>query len=149
MTATMTSPNIQALRALDPDLPFLASEAAVDLDNLLSHRARNLDAIRRLADRLNHSIEASRTGATRSLMDPATLNLLGVAMAQTRTYPSEKVEDVLSQTAKIASRLATVETTQDTTELEQDRDFCVALSEAAASYRRSIQDLRPQHPFRR
>lgn len=146
-TATVTQ-GVQGLRALDPELPFLASEAAVDLDNLLANRARDFSAIQRLADRLKISVENSSSESAR-VMDPATLNLLDTAMVQSRAFASGKVADVLSQAAKIAGNLAAVDSSQNPAELEQARDFCVALSQAAASYRRSISDLRQSHPFRR
>lgn len=142
----------KGLRALDPDLPFLASEAAIDIDNLLSNRSEDLTAIRRLAERLNNSIEMGTAGSPpRSLMDPATLTVVGEAVAEAlRRESSQKVEDLLREAAKIAMSLSSYDSTKNNKiELELARDFCVALSRAVVAYRRSISDLRPPHPFRR
>jgi|SRR5665213_562833 len=151
MSSGIASQRNHGLRALDADLPFLASEVAVDLDNLLANRSKELNAIHRLAARLKNSIEFSASGGPpRSLMDPATLTVLGEAMTQGSTGSSSaKIDDVLSEAAKIGKVLETVDSAQNRKDLERARDFCVALSKAAASYRRAIRDLRPPHPFRR
>jgi len=51
----------QGFRALDPDLPFLASEAAVDIDNMLEGGARDSTAIDRLVELLDTSIDPARS----------------------------------------------------------------------------------------
>jgi hypothetical protein len=141
----------QRLRALDPNLPFLASEAAVDIDNLLLHQSRELKSIRTLAKRLNNSIEAGTLdGPNHSLMDPATLTVLNEAFAEAfKSASLQRVEDLLGEAAKIARLLSSLEPENISTELEKARDFCVALSRAAVAYRRSIKDVRPSHPFRK
>jgi hypothetical protein len=147
--AEATISSNQGLRALDTDLPFLASEAAVDLENILSGRGTQLAAIQCLAARLKNSIELSNSGGPpKALMDPATLTVLGEAVAQTAASATN-VNDVLAEAAKIASDLSAPESSRKREELVRARDFCVALSKAAASYRRAIRDLRPPHPFRR
>jgi hypothetical protein len=141
----------KGLRVLDLELPFLASEAAIDIDNLLSNRSREFTAIRQLADQLRNSIEISATGEPpRSLMDPATLTILGEAVARSAGEGySKKVEDLLSAAVKISGELSSDDPTKDRKELERARDFCVALSTAVVAYHKSISDLSPQHPFRR
>lgn len=141
----------KGLRVLDLDLPFLASEAAIDIDNLLSNRSKEVTAIRLLADQLRNSIEISSSGEPlRSLMDQATLTILGEAVARTagEAY-SKKVDDLLSEAVKISKELSSDEPTRNPKELERARDFCVALSTAVVAYHKSISDLTPQHPFRR
>jgi hypothetical protein len=49
----------------------------------------------------------------------------------------------------VARRLENVNTTPAEQPIEKIRDFCIALSECAASYRQAFHDLRPTHPFRR
>jgi hypothetical protein len=152
MLSAVTPPQSNlGLRILDPDLPFLASEAAIDIDNLLSNRSEDLTAIRCLAERLRNSIESSGIGGSpRSLMDPATLTVLGEAVAETVGSESlQKVEDLLGEAAKIANSLSSGNPRENPLELEQARDFCVALSKAAIAYTKSIRDLQPSHPFRR
>jgi hypothetical protein len=139
----------EALRALDPDLPFLASEAAVDIENLLANKSPSLSAVRKLAQRLRSAIEPARGGTPpRSLMDPATLTVVAEAVAQSATQPLT-LDDLLAQADKIAASLSRQNLTEVRNELTNARDFCVALSRAAVAYRESIYDLRPSHPYRR
>ena len=49
----------KSLQVLDTDLSLLASEAAIDIDNLLSNRAKDFKAMRDLAERLKNSLEMS------------------------------------------------------------------------------------------
>ncbi|RJR46232.1 MAG: hypothetical protein C4576_11115 [Desulfobacteraceae bacterium] len=141
---------VKGLHALDPDLPFLASEAAVDLDNLLSDRSRELTAIRQLAEQLKNSISLSMPSQPRALMDPATLTIVGDAMLQVvEEKRDSKIENLLALAAVMAEHLLSDDPAKNRKGLEQARDFCVALSRAATIYRKSILDLRPQHPFRR
>ncbi len=139
------------LRVLDPDLPILASEVAIDIENILSDGPVALTAIHRLAEKLNNSIEAGIAGgAPRSLMDPATLSVLSEAMLQSGgRFASHSVADLLSEAFGIAGELSRDDPGSDRSSLEQARNFCVALSKAAMAYHRSIRDLSPSHPFRR
>lgn len=140
----------KGLRVLDPDLPLLASEAAIDIDNILSHRSRDFTAIRDLAERLKNSIKMSPAGSPHSLMDPATLTVLGEAVAQTAGIGYiKKIDDLLSEAVKIGNELSSEDPAKKPEELKRARDFCLALSMAVAAYRKSIRDLRPTHPFRR
>lgn len=142
----------KGLYALDPNLPFLASEAAVDIDNLLSDRLpHDLRAMRLLAERLKNSVKKDRVSSTLcSLMDPVTLTVLGEAMGDTvRTQSLQTVEDLLKEAGKIAVTLSKEDPKENSQELEQARDFCVSLSRAVMTYHKSIRDLRPSHPFRR
>ena len=125
-SALESSQSNQGLRALDPDLILLASEAAIDIDNLLSHRSTDLTVIRRLAAQLKNSIEVDTSGsAQRSLMDPATLNILsGAVMEATEKKSLNKVEELLREAAKIATTLSRDNPMEAPDELRQARDFC-------------------------
>jgi hypothetical protein len=149
-SALVPTQSNQGLYALDPNLPFLASEAAVDIDNLLFDRPpRDLTAMRRLAGRLNNSVEKGTPGgALRSLMDPVTLTVLGEAMENAgRSQSLQTVEDLLGEADKIAVTLSKEDPKENSQELEQARDFCVSLSRAVMTYHKSIRDLRPSIRF--
>src|SRR5258708_211036 len=89
------------LSVLDPELPFLASEAAIDIENLLTAKAKDLAAVRRLATRLRNSIPSASDGGPRSLMDPATLTVLGEAIYQSLRRPAPcELSDLLGQAQK-------------------------------------------------
>jgi len=141
------------LRALDPDLPFLASEVAIDVDNLLAGVSVDQKAMRLLAEKLLNSIEIdSAGGPPRSQMDMATLTVLGEAILDVDTVedPSRgKVEYLLTKASQIANILSDDNPQSNRKDLEHALNFCVALSRASAAYSESIRDLRPSHPFRR
>ena len=151
-SAMASSSSSSEIRALDPDLPFLASEAAVDLANILYGESRRMEAIHGLADRLRNSIKTDSSGTlSRSLMDPAALTIVGGAAAESSSGdPSSwKVNDLLAKAMEIAEFLTSEKMEEEHDKLEEAMNFCAALSRAAIAYRRSIRDLRPSHPFRR
>ncbi|MBA7515519.1 hypothetical protein ES705_07561 [subsurface metagenome] len=153
MSTTITkNRKITSLRVLDPDLPYLASEAAIEYDNLLLGRKSNFKSVYILAERIRNSFEIDRgNGATRSLMDPATLTVLGEAINESQDQPKvNKLADLIKKAFSIADELLKNTNLKDNREeLEWARTFCLALSRLAAAYHKSIFDLRPQHPFRR
>lgn len=139
----------KSLQVLDHDLPLLASEAAIDIDNLLSNRAKDFKAMRDLAERLKNSFETSE-GGLQSLMDPPTLLVLGEAVAHAIGKPYiEKIEDLLTNAFKISDQLSSEDPMKDIDALKRARDFCTGLSMAVVAYRKSNRDLRQMRPFRR
>ena len=153
MTFSMErSINEGEIHALDPDLPFLASEAAVDLANLRYGDSQRMEAIRNLADRLKKSIKKNSSGVpSRSLVDPDALTVLGGAVVESTFagQSSEKIDDLLVRALEIAEFLSSENMQDDPAKMEEAMNFCAALSRAAIAYRRSIRDLSPSHPFRR
>jgi len=151
-TAMEQQINEGEIHALDPDLPFLASEAAVDLANLRSGDSRRMEAIRRLANRLKKSIKKDSSGVpSKSLVDPGVLTVLGGAVVESNSVAqsSKKIDDLLARALEIAEFLSSENMQDDLTKMEEAMNFCAALSRAAIAYRRSIRDLNPPHPFRR
>lgn len=153
MTFSMErSINEGEIHALDPDLPFLASEAAVDLANLRYGDSQRMEAIRNLADRLKKSIKKDSSGVpSRSLVDPDALTVLGGAVVESTFagQSSKKIDDLLVRALEIAEFLSSENMQDDPAKMEEAMNFCAALSRAAIAYRRSIRDLSPSHPFRR
>lgn len=153
MTFSMErSINEGEIHALDPDLPFLASEAAVDLANLRYGDSQRMEAIRNLADRLKKSIKKDSSGVpSRSLVDPDALTVLGGAVVESTFagQSSEKIDDLLVRALEIAEFLSSENMQDNPAKMEEAMNFCAALSRAAIAYRRSIRDLSPSHPFRR
>jgi hypothetical protein len=152
MSSTIALPQEKwGLKALDPDLPFLAAEVAIDISNMLSGISNDQTAMRSLADKLLHSIEPVSAGVPpSSRMDMATLTVLGEAVSETiEKPPLRNVEDLFAKASQIANVLARENPKEDRDALQQAGSFCVALSRAAAAYSESIRDLGPPHPFRR
>jgi len=137
------------LRALDPDLPMLAAQAAMELESFNSTGEVSFDAVRQLSLRLKNSFSLP-SNAPRALLDSSTVSLIGRAL---NSYlPTEKVstlDQLSSELWDVAERLDKVVVDPTHQPIEDIRDFCVALSECAASYRQAFYELRPTHPFRR
>jgi hypothetical protein len=140
------------VNVLDPDLSFLASEAAVEIDSFLNGNAEELASVTELAKRLQQSIDRPNNGqAARGLLaDTATETVLGQAMNLVdQQHPLKNVNELLARTEKIAEQLSNAATTKQDKELRLSQAFCLALSRCAAAYRKSVHDLRQPHPYRR
>ena len=143
----------ERLRALNPDIPMLASQAAIELDNLRLGRHPQLGAVARLGKLLTNSVEKDHAaGTTRALMDPATMAVIGQALGNIDgTRAVKTLDQLLEQAWDLALNLKGVGAGEKPADMSIDmlRDFCVALSDCALSYVQSIRDLQPSHPYRR
>lgn len=138
------------LHALDPDLPFIASEAAIELDCLLAGKPLDMSAVRTLSERLHNSLtRAHQDGGIHSLMDPATVSVLGEGVNQSGGPQVTTVDELIEKASAIADILAKPDPKTDRERVTWVRAFCVGLSKSAAAYRKSIYDLRPSHPYRK
>jgi hypothetical protein len=139
------------VNVLDPDLSFLASNAAVELDLLINGEPTELDAVRELGERLRNSLDkpAPDEPARGLQVDTETQAVLGQAFARAGADPAIVLSDLWRRTEKIADQLSSAEPAANQSDLERYRAFCLALSQAAAAYRQMIFDVRPPHPYRR
>jgi hypothetical protein len=140
------------VNVLDPDLPSLASNAAVELDLLINDEPTGLDAVRQLGERLSRALDkpAPDEPARGLHVDTETETVLGQAFLMAANADSAKVLGELThRTEEIARQLTSAKSETARKALELPRAFCLALSQSAAAYRQSIFDVRPGHPFRR
>jgi hypothetical protein len=135
------------LRALDPKLPFLAARAAMELDSLILAQQPSLDSVRQLASLLQGSTIVT-SGQRQSLMDPATVDLVGRAIVSQGNQVLT-ITDLADAAARIANDLAGAEQDPQRQLIEKMREFCVALSREASAYLFSETDAEASHPFRR
>ncbi len=145
MTTSSEPEQTGGLRALDPDLPFLAAEVAIDVDNLLAGRSEDRSSMQRLAGILSRSFDIDSSSAPpRSRMDIAAYSILSEAVTQSiKAETFKKMDDLLLKAIQVAKVLDKGDPQTDKAELEQAGNFCVALSKAAAAYRESIHNLHP------
>jgi len=139
------------VNALDPELPSLASNAAVELDLLINGEETELEAVRQLGERLRQTLDKPIADQpARGLhVDTETETILGQAFTRSGADPATILSELLRRTEKIAEQLSTAETGTERKTLEWQRAFCLALSQSAAAYRQLIFDVRPPHPYRR
>src|SRR5438477_8790423 len=79
------------LRPLDPDLPLLAAQAAVELDAVRLAKSDSLEAFRELRDLLKNSFEIATGNAPKALVDPGTEAVL------THSLPAAKMKSPASR----------------------------------------------------
>jgi len=144
------------LRALDPDLPMLAARAAMQLDTFIS-ASRNgektqeirTDAINKLAAMVTSvTLPRAAESPARALMDPLTANIVSRAYSEASNAPLRSWKDLELAANKLSEMFKSVshpgERGQDPlVSLQLLRDFCVKLSEYAASKRQLAYGERP------
>ena len=138
------------LKILDPELPFLASKAAIELDNLILGKSIEFDSVHILATKLKNSFEIdNNNGMRRSLIDPTMLTLIGDAINEIPEISKvTNVKELVDKAMALANDLLEKEEKKKKKGLEWKRDFCVALSRLTSDYHKSKIDLRPSHPYR-
>jgi hypothetical protein len=141
--------------AIEPDLPTLACDAAVEIDDLVRGHQRDLAAVRLLAATIADSVKVEELTSPASLLHPATAIMLGRAIGSVPGGAGEprKLNELLKTAGEyVRSLTRLVEATEASPpsrdELTKLRAFCVALSTHAGATHRSPFD-RPQHPLRR
>lgn len=144
------------VNVLDPELPLLASRAAVELDGVIQKHNTSLVSVHRLAERLRHALPSCEPNEPpRALLaDAATVTILGQAVNiadqnNPPRNPLSTIDELQRRTKQIVEELGNAASADSQMSFEWARAFCLALSKCAASYRKSVYDLRPPHPLRR
>jgi hypothetical protein len=142
------------VNVLNPEIPALASNAAVELDLLINDEPTDLKAVYQLGERLNNSLDKSMPSRlVRLHANTETETILGQAFLQvltTQVNSATILSEVARRTEEIAQQLSSDDLkTQDKKALEMPRAFCLVLSQLAAAYRQSILETPPYHPLRR
>jgi len=142
------NPNRRILGALDADLPLLATRAAIELDRLLAGEDIGLESVTTLADLLAGSAEAQPGQPARSVMDPATITVMNRVISDYYEKP-QSLAELAQRSLDIAKSFPTTHSSSpEKSKLENLRQFCIALSMYAASYRQSLFGSGVKHPFR-
>ena len=139
-------------RATDPNLPFIAANAASELDNVLHKRQTGTDNVEKLSLLLRHSIIPEGPGTSaKSLMDPLSTDVFSREYALSYKHDLTSLEELATKTVELSKGLSepTNGTSKKETALATMRDFCIALSRYAMSKRDSIYGSRMKHPYRK
>jgi hypothetical protein len=139
---------------LDSDLPSLASQAAIALDNVRLRRPSDLSAVARLAEMIQAAVPPPEQTWQISYFDIGSTLAVNRAVAQIAgPTASTRVDELLPQVRAFAQRLAGLSHRRDPlssepSEVNDLRAFCVELSRQADAGQRTVYD-RPTHPYRR
>lgn len=139
------------LEAMDPELPFLAARAAIELDNLLLNRGQKLDAVASLAERLrNSSTRITNVQRDKALVDLSTVEILSSSVSATEQFSGSTLQDLAAKASEIAANLQTAsERKSADSAIARSRAFCVALSRCASSYTQSVYESgQTEQPWR-
>jgi hypothetical protein len=132
----------------DLDLCLLASNAAVELDDLLLGRSSHMDSVHELAEILGRIGEPDTAESPLAMrVDPYAALVVSNALDESRwCTPLATLADLAREAGTIAARLHDSRTSQSDS-IERMRSFCIALSKSAAAYGDSLKALRPRRPF--
>ena len=155
-----TTSTSESLRILDPSLPLLAAQAAVEIDNLLisldqdeSTKIQN-KPLPHLNKMLTQVRELSAGVQTRSMVAPIIGgNVLLRAYSDTfKSSPStDNLQDAINNLLEAFpnANADNIKTQFSRDTLVPLRDFCATLSNYAASKRLSVYGSKPRHPYSR
>lgn len=145
--------------ALDPNLPRIAAQAAVEFDWLIQCKhgqpvaKPSRESIQKLSLLLTQSIgKAPLAPETKGFVDTLSLNLLAKAYnASNAAHPVKTREELARVIDGLMSALAQAKQNEilDEGVLASMRDFCAAFSNFASSYRKVAYGNRFEHPYRK
>ena len=140
------------LHSADPELPTLATRAAIELDSL--HRGRTEDAtsVHRLSELLRNSVEKVQLPQDRqfaALMDASTVVIVARALRCTDRGEAKTTKEVLEMTRVVADELEQAAAQQTGEHLDELREFCLELARGTAAHHHSFRSSRAPQPFRR
>lgn len=150
-------PDDAVLLQIENDLPSLACQAAIEIDDVILNRSRELKAVPRLATLIAESIPNVSDMATQaSLLDPTAVVVVNRALMDSTFGPTlKKVEELVATTERMTQSLKDLTTnppmfrSAKPDELKKMRAFCLALSRHASAADRTWEEESQRHPFRR
>jgi hypothetical protein len=126
-------------KVLTAKLPWMASNAAVDLDLLVNGEEPPLEAVKVLGEWLRQAlgmpVEGQPARGFRSDME--TEAILGQAFTRVGADPTTILGELFHRTEVVTGQLLSADTDTDRNVLEWLRDFCLALSQSAAAFRQT------------
>ncbi len=152
LTTHASSNSDQPLDALNPDLPFLAANAALELDNFLKDTASSLGYVQQLERMLELSSRAQSVvgGRTRLLVDPVSSSVLSRALVASNQSSPDSLQDLVHAISELSGYMKQLRGGDVAKDMVATlRDFCVALSTYASASRRTIYGKEPVHQFRK
>ena len=140
------------LRFADPELPTLATRAAVELDTLRRGRDGSMQHVLRLSQLLRNSLEPnveSSPAHVSCLMDPSTIVLVARALHQAGENPGPTTREICELTEAVADKLEQIAFKNDKDSAKELQHFCVELARGVANRRKIYRSDPASQPFRR
>jgi len=142
---------------MESDVPSLACQAAIELDNILLDRPCGTDSVCRLARIISRSIPDEQDPSSANwLLDPTAVVVVNRAIGDsTRRQPFSTVKELVREAGELVQRFHKLIDDSEgfkkknSDDLKKMRAFCLALSRRASAAKKSPHDRVPDHPFRR
>jgi len=143
------------------ELPSLACHAAIELDNLIRDKSKNLDAVIQLIAVISDvgqvlSLSDTTKGFPLAHLNPAAAVALNAAIAESKlSIALTNLSDLSKETNQVLQSLTElVENPQRAKEEEPEKldklkSFCLSLSKHALASEPPLYDAESQHPYRR
>ncbi len=132
----------------DPNLPFLAANAAIEIDDIIKGRSNDLKNARLLVEKIIGSDEGLDADyGSRSFIDPVASNVISKAFFVSHGASINSHKEYSKALKKIAEELESLLDAGHKPE-EGIRKFFVALSQQSLAYQGSFFDIR-NTPYKR
>lgn len=139
-----------SMSVLDEDLTFLATQAAIELDELMRGESISVEAIPKLSDVISNSVKSYNVSGRSASLDPATATVINRAFIDSNIADLSTVDELIQKSLELAGTLQSqVQPDQRNGDMASLKKFCLALARCSAAYRESVLGNRPIHPFRK
>lgn len=138
-----------SFNALDPDLPFLAASAALELDNVLIGTSTSTEHVEQLMATLSSAFSTGQS-ATKKFLDPISCTILTRALSESGGSGSAQQSDLTTAISRLSERLEGIKKSSTKKEqVSELRDFFVALSRLASTSRKTLYGDQRVHSYRK
>lgn len=139
------------LASFDSNVPLLAIEAANEIDELVVGRNVPLNAVRQLTEVLQHSFPSDSGNGQNYFVDSGSVAVFSEAFnGVSGTGAISSLEQLRERVRAFKAALHVAKPASNEGEIEQLKNLralCLALASSAASFRNSIYEAHPPHPF--
>ena len=133
-----------AFRATDREIPFLAAQAALELDLLAKKKERSLKHVQKLAD-----LFAREDKPVAEFYDPVTSGVVSRALCTYFEPQVDSLTDFATRNREIGEILHKAARGDAEPPIDRLRDFCLAISRFSSASQSDVHGNRERHPFRK
>lgn len=139
-----------SFRVSDPDLSFIAANAAIEIDDLINGDSSDLESVALLSQKLRNTVGDGSDSATgnKSFIDPVSSDIFSRAFFTSHNFNISSIDDLYKKVGELADELSSLDSA-DQNLPNVIRDFCVALSKYSLSIDNHSDDRRNRFPNRR
>ncbi|WP_295577997.1 hypothetical protein [uncultured Lamprocystis sp.] len=135
-------------RVTDPELPFIAATAALEVDNVIHGRGAATPNLQKLSNLLRNSTShLDHSTQPKHFMDPVSVDVFQRAIAESYNCHLNSIQDIAQKASEVAIQMASAPTKEDL--LEILKRFCLELSRQAMTTRQMMQHSRSESPYKK